>query len=112
MYRPAQPFNVPAQILTSETVKINGVNKKVYAAGDNFYCSAKSYGGTERTINGVYGIEDTMQIETWYRPDITSDCHVKLLDDDSEWEVMTPPEDIERRHQFLIFKIRRYKGGA
>ena len=112
MYRPQQPFNVAAQILTATTVKVNGINQKTFTAGDNFFCSAKSYGGTEKTVNGVYVVEDTMEIETWYRPEIKSDCHVKLLDDNSEWEIITPPENIERRNQFLKFKIRRLSGGA
>ena len=112
MYRPAQPFNVPAQILTATYTKVNGVNKKTFTEGDNFFCSAKSYGGTEKTINGVYVVEDTMQIETYFRPDITSIDHIKLLDDNSEWEIITPPENIERRNRFLVFKVRRVKGGA
>ena len=112
MYRPAQPFNVPAQILTATYTKVNGVNKKTFTEGDNFFCSAKSYGGTEKTINGVYLVEDTMQIETYFRPDITSIDHIKLLDDNSEWEIITPPENIERRNRFLVFKVRRLKGGA
>ena len=112
MYKPQQPFNVPAQILTATYTKVNGVNKKVYTATDNFFCSAKSYGGTEKTINGVYVVEDTMQIETYFRPDIDSSCHIKLLDDNSEWEIITPPENIERRNRFLVFKVRRVKGGA
>ena len=112
MYRPAQPFNVPAQILTATYKKVNGVNTKTFTEGDTFFCSAKSYGGTEKTINGVYVVEDTMQIETYFRPDIVSSFHIKLLDDNSEWEIITPPENIERRNRFLVFKVRRVKGGA
>lgn len=112
MYKPQQPFNVPSQILTATITKVNGINKKTFVAGDTFFCSAKSYGGTEKIINGVVAIDDTMNIETYYRPDITADCHIKLLDDNSEWEVISDPENIERRNQFLVFKIRRIKGGA
>lgn len=112
MYRPQQPFNVVATILIPATVKVNGVNQKTFTEWDNFFCSAKSYGGTEKVINGVYGIEDTMQIETYYRPDINASCRIKLLDDDSEWEIISDPENIERRNQFLSFKVRRIAGGA
>lgn len=112
MYKPQQPFNVPAQILTATYKKVNGVNTKTFTEGDAFFCSAKAYGGTEKTINGVYVVEDTMQIETYFRPDIVSSCHIKLLDDSSEWEIITPPENIERRNRFLVFKVRRVKGGA
>lgn len=112
MYRPKQPFNVAAQILTATTTKVNGVAQKTFVDGDNFFCSAKSYGGTEKVINGVYAIEDTMQIETYYRPDIVASCRIRLLDDLSEWEIISDPENIERRNQFLVFKIKRLKGGA
>lgn len=112
MYNPQQPFNVPAQILTATTTKINGVVQKTFTAGDNFFCSAKAYGGTEKTVNGIYSIEDTMQIETYYRPDIKGDGRIKLLDDNSEWDIISPPENIDRRNQFLLFKVRRVKGGA
>ena len=94
------------------TTKINGVVKKTFTELDNFFCSAKSYGGTEKVINDKYVIEDTMQIETWYRPDIVSGCRIKLLDDNSEWEILNTPEDIDRRHQFLVFKVKRIVGGA
>lgn len=112
MYKPQQPFNVPARILQCTYEKVNGISTKTFTDGDDFFCSAKSYGGTERIINDKYVIEDTLQIETHYRPDITSSDRIKLLDDDSVWEVMNSPEDIERRHRFLVFKVRRVKGGA
>ena len=111
-YRPALPFNVPARILKAEYKKINGVKVKTLTEGDQIFVSARSYGGTERTINDQVVVEDTIQIETWYRPDITSMDGLKLLDDESEWEIINHPEDIERRHQWLKFKIRRRTGGV
>lgn len=112
MYRPKQPFNVAAKIRTATTIKVNGINQKTFTDGDNFFCSARSFGGTERVVNNVYVIEDTMQIETYFRNDIKADCHIVLLDDNSEWEIISDPENIERRNQFLSFKVRRIKGGA
>lgn len=112
MYKPRQPFNVPAQILTVTFTKVNGVNQKTVVAGDTFFCSARSYGGTEKTINGLIEIEDTMQIETYYRPDIVAKGKIKLLDDNSEWDIISDPENVERRNQYLLFKVRRVTGGA
>lgn len=112
MYKPYYPFNVPAQVLKVSFEKINGVPTKVFTDGEQFFCSAKSYGGTERIINNKVVIEDTLDIETWFRSDITSADHIRLLDDDSEWEILNTPEDIERRHLYLKFKVRRIKGGA
>lgn len=112
MYKPYQPFNVPALILTARFEKINGVPTKLFAEGETFFCSAKSYGGTERTVNNKVVIEDTLDVETWYRADLTGADHIKLLDDGSEWELLATPEDIERRHLYMKFKMRRIKGGA
>ena len=112
MYKPKQPFNVPAKILTATKTKVNGVIQKAFVDGSTFFCSARSYGGTERVVNNVYSIEDTMQIETYYRNDIHASDRIKLLDDNSEWDIISDPENIERRNQFLVFKIRRVAGGA
>lgn len=112
MYKPSMPFNVPAQILKGSYEKVNGVNKKVFSEGEAIFVSAKSYGGTEKTVNDTYVIEDTLNIETWYRPDITAIDGIKLLDDESSWEILNSPEDIDRRHQFLKFNVKRIKGGA
>lgn len=111
-YKPSMPFTVPALILRCENKKVNGINTKVLTEGDRIDVSARSFGGTERIINDKVVIEDTIQIETWYRPDIKSKDCIRLLDDGSEWEIVTPPEDIDRRHQFLKFKVQRRKGGA
>lgn len=110
MYTPSSLFSTAALILKAEYHKVNGVNTKVFVEGDMIYVSAKSYGGTEREVNGRLVIEDTLQIETWYRPDITSSDVIRLLDDNSEWEIMNNPENIERRNQFLKFKVRRLTG--
>lgn len=113
MYKPTSPFNVPAKIIFATYQKINGINKKVFVeSADTIFVSAKSYGGTEKVINDQYVIEDTMEIETWFRPDITSECNLRLLDDNSEWEIINNPENIERRNLFLKFKVRRINGGA
>lgn len=112
MYKPSSPFTVAALILKGEYIKVNGVNKKVFTEGDVIFVSAKSYGGTETTVNDKITIIDTINIETWYRPDITSKDGIRLLDDNSEWEIMNTPENIERRNQFLKFKVRRMVGNG
>ena len=77
------------------------------------YGSFRSFGGTEITSNGAYTVEDTATIETWYRPDIKSDCRLVLADDTSAvYEIVGTPEDIEMRHQFLHIRVRRVKGGV
>jgi len=111
-YKPTMPFTTPAQILKAEYKRVNGIRTKVFVDGDRINVGAKSYGGTERIINDKVVIEDTIQIETWYRPDITSTDGLRLLDDGSEWEIVNHPDNIDRRNQYLKFKIQRRKGGA
>ena len=115
-YRPSIPFTVPMILLAPTYTTVNGVKKKTYpsaANGDLFYGTFKTYGGTERDVNGVYSIEDTANIETWYRADITSGCRIALGNNQSAiYDIIGEPENIEMRNQFLVFKVQRVKGGA
>ncbi len=118
---------IPLILLVPKSVsKIKGVNQKQYPTVEEalsvkdkngkpinlFFGSFKTYGGTEKTINGIYSIEDTANIETWYRPEITSNCRIVRASDNAIFDIINEPEDINQRHQFLKFKVRRVKGGA
>lgn len=112
MYKPSGPYTTPLILLIPELKTAKGTTKKIFPEdGEVFFCSLKSYGGTERDVNGVYSIEDTANVETWYRPDITSDCRV-MTENGRVYEIMNEPENIEMRYQILRFKIRRISGGA
>lgn len=112
MYRPKDNFNVPMMLLLPAYETAKGVQIKVYpTTGDVIFGSFKTFGGTERDVNGIYSIENTATIETWYRPDINSNCRVKLTTG-SIYEVIGEPENIEMRNQFLKFKVKQIKGGA
>lgn len=111
-YRSVGPFNVPLFLLIPVYKNSKGSVKKTYPEqGELFYCSFKTFGGTEITSNDVLTVEDTAVIETWYRDDINSNCRVK----DSAgkvYEILGTPEDINQRHQILKFKIRSVNGGT
>ncbi len=110
-YRPSEPFSTPVMLFnpTYETVK--GVAVKKYPEqGELIMCCFKTYGGTETTVNEQLTVVDTANVETWYRPDITSASQLRL--GAKVYEVIGEPEDIEQRHQFLKFKVRGVKGGA
>ena len=111
MYKPDLPYDTPVELFnpTYETVK--GVTKKVYPEkGELVFCKFKTYGGTETTVNGQLTVIDTANVETWYRPDITSASQIRL--GSKKYEVMGEPEDVEQRHQILKFKVRGVKGGT
>ena len=119
-YKPDLSNMIPLVILKPTTTTSSGVIKKTFPTvqaallnTDNiFYGSFKTYGGTERDVNGVYSIIDTANIETYFRPDITSECRIARADDGVIFEIINEPEDINQRHQFLKFKVKRVKGGA
>lgn len=119
-YKPNLDNPIPLVLLIPTTTKTNGVLKNNYptveAALENennlFFGSFKTYGGTERDVNGVYSIIDTANIETWFRPDIQSNCRVARANDNAIFEIINEPEDIDQRHQFLKFKVKRIKGGV
>lgn len=112
MYRPKDNFNVPMILLTPTISTSHGVDKKTYPTnGDLIFGSFKSYGGTENVVNGSYSIEDTANVETWFDPRIKSECRIEL-ENGAIYDIINEPEDIELRHQFMKFKVRRVKGNA
>lgn len=115
VYKPITPFNVPAKLLIPEWVTISGVRKKKYPEPSNaptIYVSFRTFGGTEVERNGVYGIENTATVETWFRPDITADCQIHILQTGKTYEILGDPENIEMRNQMLKIRVRYVGGGA
>jgi hypothetical protein len=111
-YRPSEPFNVPMFVFIPVVVTAKGSSKKTYPInGELIYCSFRTFGGTETTSNGVLTIEDTAVIETWFRPDIKSDCILEDADG-IRYEILGTPENVNKRNQILKFKIRSIRGGA
>jgi hypothetical protein len=117
---------IPLVLLIPKISTKKGVTNKEYPTVDEalaekdkngnsinlFFGSFKTYGGTEKTVNGVYSIEDTANIETMYRSDITGVCRIARAEDKAVFDIINEPEDINQRHQFLKFKVKRLKGGA
>lgn len=113
-FRPSFPFNVSALLLKPTYSTSHGVTKKTYNEqnGEIINISFKAYGGTETTNNNVYTIIDTAICETWFRPDITSDCRLKITNTGVTYEILGIVENINVRNQFCRFKVRAIVGGA
>lgn len=109
-YKPL-PFNVPVTLQIPKTVTAKGSTKKVYTNLGIVFCSFRTFGGTETTVNGALSVENTAVIETWYNPDINADCRV-VTADGNVYEILGTPENIEMRFKWLRFKIREIRGGA
>lgn len=111
-YSPNVPFSTPVMLLVPTVTTAKGSTKKTYSdTGDIIYCSFRSFGGTETTNNGVYSVEKTAKIETWFRPDIKADCKIKL-ESGEIYDIVGDPENINMRNQFLVFTVKQIKGGA
>lgn len=125
-YRPNLDNPIPLVLLIPTYSTNYGVDKKTYPTiedalniKDNknnsiylFFGNFKSYGGTEKNVNGIYSIEDTANIETWFRTDIKSNCRIGLAQTGAIYEIINEPENINMRNQFLKFKVKRIKGGV
>lgn len=114
-YKPSTPFDVPLMLLIPTYSKVSGVSTKAFPSPENgilFYGSFKTYGGTERDVNGIFSIIDTATIECWYRPDIKSDCRIYVPSTEAIYDVWNEPENINMRNQYLKFKVKRITGGV
>lgn len=121
MFRPSEAAQMctPCRLQRPVNVVSYGVNKKTWEnANGVIMANFKTFGGTEKNVDGVLSVEDTAQIVCWYRPDITGACRIVLLDGTEDtkeakcYEILGEPENIEMRNMFLKFKVRRVKGGA
>lgn len=110
-YKPSAPFNVAAFLMKPNEVRIKGVTTKTYIKSDKpFFCSFRTFGGTEKVVNDVLVVEDTATIETWYDPEIKANCRINV--NDVDYDILGTPENVNMRNQYMIFKVRAVKGGA
>lgn len=114
MYRPPETDQMvtPMMVYKIEEVYELGVLVKKKTPVCSIFCNFKTYGGTEKEVNGVIAVEDTATITTWYNPEIKSNGMLKRLTDGAEFEILGEPEDMEQRRMVMRFKIRRIKGGS
>lgn len=112
MFKPDLPYTTPLFYHAPIYKTVKGVAQKFPSdTGRLFYCTFKTFGGTETVVNGVTVVEDTAAVETWFDPDILAEGFVK--DESGKvYEILGTPEDIEQRHLHMKFKIRAVRGGA
>lgn len=114
-FKPSTPFTVPMKLLVPTTSSSYGVVTKSFSDPKDsmlFYGSFRTFGGTENTANGLYTVISTGVIDTWYHPDIKADCEIYLCDTGDIWEIVSEPEDIDYRHQYMQFKVHKIGGKA
>ena len=112
-YRMNDPFNVAMKLLVPTETKVKGVVKKTFTEPEDFFFgSFKTYGGTENFSNEIYTIYNTATIDTWFNPDIKADCQIKICETGEVYQIISEPEDINMRHQFMQFKVEKVGGKA
>lgn len=114
-YKPSAPFNVAMRLLKPVATVVTGVTKKVFPDIEDselFFGSFRTFGGTESMADGVYTVMNTAVIDTWFRPDITADCQIYLCETEQIYDIVSDPEDIDFRHQYMQFKVKKAGGKA
>ena len=106
-YKPNLPYSRICQWLIPTIEKVNGANQIKYVDGELFGCSMKSYGGRTEEVNDVYRIVEQYNVETYFNPTIGKNYRIRILQDGSEWEVLTKPENVEMLNKYMLFKIER-----
>lgn len=114
-YKPSAPFNVAMKLLVPVTSTEYGALKKTFSApaeSETIYGSFRTFGGTENIKDDIYTIVNTAVVDTWYRPDIKANCQIYLCDSEDTYDIISDPEDIDFRHQYMQFKVRKMGGKA
>lgn len=138
-YKTNAPFDVAMKLLIPVTVKEKGVVRKIYQddiegeiayplsinwnnpiefsklttfleKAPTIYGSFRTFSGTENMSNGVYTVFDTATVDTWWRPDIKSDCQIYLCETEEIWNIISRPENIGMRHQYMQFRLQKVGG--
>ena len=108
------PMITVIRLKKRQEILVNGAPKPSYIDANPALdcCNWKGMGGTEVNSNGLLLYANTAQVVMWYRSDISIKDLVVLNDTaGQEYEIVSPPENIEMRCQYLSFKVQRV-GGA
>lgn len=106
-------FPVAMKLLIPTTSMVKGTEVKTFPDPANlpvFFGSFRTFGGTENYSNNVYTIFATAIVDTWFNPAIQADCRVQICETGEIYEIISAPECIDMRHQFMQFKIQRVGG--
>ena len=112
-YKGAPNFTVAMKLLKPTSTMSKGTRVDVFPDPDTltpFFGSFKTYGGSESLSNDVLTVFDTAIIDTWYDPEITTDCQILICETGKRYRIISEPENIDMRHKFMQFKVQRVGG--
>lgn len=109
LYRNLSTLSTVIRIRKRIETLINGAPKVSYIDADPALdcCHWKSKGGTETQRDGLLTYADTVSVVMLYRPDLSIKDRIILEDTGQEYEIISPPENIEMRCHYLAFKVQR-----
>ena len=120
MYKINEPYTTAMYLLIPTITTSKGVPHKEYPLCANapvINCLFKTYGGTissqsnEKNVNDLVVVVDTADVETWYNPDIKSDCRL-AFNDDEVYEIMGNPENLSMRNKTMKIRVKKITGGV
>lgn len=103
------PFKTKFNVLTPSFERVLGVQKRTLAKTGELFASVRSFGGTEKIIDGVYSVLKTQVLQTWYRPDVVSGVVLEDLNGE-RWEIIGDPENINLDNRYLQIKVKKIEG--
>lgn len=113
-YRVSSPFDVAMKLLIPVETKVKGTTKKDFPDPEDmekvFFGSFRTYGGTENFSNNIYTVFDTAVIDTYWNPEITADCRIYICETGEIFDVISRPENIGMRHQYMQFRAQKVGG--
>lgn len=111
----SEPMSTALILLIPSYTTVQGVPVKTFPAvkdGIRINGTFRTFGGTEREVNGLYSVEKTATVDTWFRPDIKSDCRIVVCQTNEVYEILGDPENINMRNQFIRMRLTQVKGQA
>ena len=103
------PFKTKFNVLTPSFEMVLGVQKRTLIKTSELFASVRSFGGTEKIIDGVYSVLKTQVLQTWYRPDVISGVVLEDLNGE-RWEIIGDPENINLDNRYLQIKVKKIDG--
>ena len=110
VYERLNHLNTKFKIIKLKPVIIAGVTTSTEEIIGEFFANFQTYGGTAITVNGVITYENTGEITTYFRPDITQDCKVQCLTNNKIYDIISDPENYLMENRALIIKVRKLEG--
>ena len=112
-FKPHTPYTTAIKLIKPTEAVVRGVVQKTdppLADCPTFFCDFRSYGGSENWNNDILTVADTAKVETWYNPAFTTDCKIYVCQTGETYEIISPPENIDMRNQFMQFKVEKIGG--